>query len=87
MLTMQDCIELSQLTEEEIGAIADHEHVPDIIALEIGAQLMTMAGGEKRIATFIREDIEIARGTGHIVRAIELRAILKRYLAMHPNAV
>jgi hypothetical protein len=30
MLTMQDCIELSDLTEDEILAIAEHEHLPEM---------------------------------------------------------
>ena len=30
MLTIQDCIELSGLSEEEILAIAEHEHVPEM---------------------------------------------------------
>jgi len=36
MLTLDDCIELSELTEEEILAIAEHEHVPEMVALERG---------------------------------------------------
>jgi len=31
MLTLQDCIELSELTEEEILAIAEHEHIPEMV--------------------------------------------------------
>ena len=34
MLTIQDCIELSELTEEEILAIAEHEHIPEMAAIE-----------------------------------------------------
>ena len=34
MLTYEDCVELSDLTEEEIEAIAQHEHLPEMAALE-----------------------------------------------------
>ena len=36
MITIEDCIALSELTEPEILAIAEHEHVPEMIAVEMG---------------------------------------------------
>ena len=39
MLTYEDCVELSDLTEEEIEAVAQHEHLPEIVALELGSYL------------------------------------------------
>ena len=33
MLTYEDCVELSDLTEEEIEAVAQHEHLPEICLL------------------------------------------------------
>ncbi len=30
MLTFDDCLALCELTEEEIDAIAEHEHLPEI---------------------------------------------------------
>jgi hypothetical protein len=43
MLTIQDCIELSELTEEEILAIARHQHIPEMAALELGNYLIQTA--------------------------------------------
>jgi hypothetical protein len=40
MLTIEDCIGLSELTEEEILAIAQHEHIPEIAGLEMGHYLI-----------------------------------------------
>ena len=40
MLTLEDCIELSDLSEEEILAIAEHEHIPEMVAVELGAYLV-----------------------------------------------
>ena len=39
MLTIQDCIELSELSEDEILAIAEHEHIPEMAAVEMGNYL------------------------------------------------
>ena len=36
MLTFEDCLELCALSDEEIRAIAEHEHTPEIVALELG---------------------------------------------------
>ncbi len=40
MLTYEDCVGLTDLTEEEIEAIAQHEHLPEIIAAELGCYLV-----------------------------------------------
>ena len=40
VLTFEDCLGLCELTEEEIRAIAEHEHLPQIVALELGNYLM-----------------------------------------------
>ncbi len=85
MLTLEDCIELSKLTEDEIDAIVEHEHVPEMIAAEIGAYLVATPTGEKRIASYIRDDIEYARRSGDIAHAARLRLILRHYLEVHPQ--
>jgi len=37
VLAFEDCLGLCQLSEEEIRAIAEHEHLPQIVALELGS--------------------------------------------------
>jgi hypothetical protein len=44
MLTYQDCVELSDLTEDEIDAIARHERLPEMAALEMGSYLVHTRG-------------------------------------------
>ena len=34
MLTREDCLALCELTEGEVEAIAEHEHVPEMIAID-----------------------------------------------------
>ena len=46
MLTIQDCIELSELSEEECEAIAEHEHIPLMAAVELGNYLIHTPDGE-----------------------------------------
>jgi hypothetical protein len=75
MLTIQDCIELSELTEEEILAIAEHEHIPEMAALELGNYLVGTPEGEQRIRAMIVDDIEHARRDGNLVRVLRAQDV------------
>jgi hypothetical protein len=86
MLTLEDCIAFSELTEEEILAIADHEHIPKIVAAEMGHYLVHSPSGEVRVRAIIVDDIEEADRRGDGMRVIVLKLILKRYLEEHPVA-
>jgi DNA repair protein RadC len=83
MLTIEDCIGLSELTEEEILAIAQHEHIPEMAALELGHYLVQTASGEKRIKAMIVDDIGDARRAGNVHRAAALKLCLKHFLEHH----
>ena len=39
MITLEDCVALCGLTEEELLAIAEHEHMPEIAAAALAAYL------------------------------------------------
>jgi S-ribosylhomocysteine lyase LuxS involved in autoinducer biosynthesis len=86
MLTLQDCIELSELTEEEILAISEHEHIPEMVALELGNYLVHTEAGEKRVKAMIADDIKHAQDTGNTEHAVVLKNVLKHYLENHANA-
>ena len=86
MLTLQDCIELSELTEEEILAIAEHEHIPEMVALELGNYLIHTESGERRIKRMIGDDIKHAQETGNAEHAAVLKSVLKHYLEHHSSA-
>jgi len=80
MLSLEDCIVLSDLTPEEVHAIAEHEHVPEVIATELGCYLVHCAGGRQAIRTIIRDDIEAARARGDFRHAAELRLLLRHFI-------
>lgn len=85
MLTLQDCIELSDLSEEEILAIAEHEHIPEMVAVELGSYLVHTKSGEKSIKRMIADDIAHARETGNLQHAAVLKKVLQHYLEHHAN--
>lgn len=49
MLSLEDCLALCELTEEEVLAIAHHEHIPEIAAAELGNYLVHTPGGRARL--------------------------------------
>lgn len=86
MLTYEDCLALSGLTEEEIEAIAEHEHLPAIVAAKLANYLCHTKAGEARIKRIILDDIEAARVRGDKRHALALKLVLKHYLEHHPRA-
>ena len=84
-LTFEDCVGLCDLTEPEILAIAEHERIPAIAALELGNYLVHSADGEQRVKAMIRDDIAAAAGSGDRLRALALKSIIRDYILKHPH--
>lgn len=80
MLTLEDCIALSDLTLEEIDAIAEHEHLPLILAAELGSCLAHCADGRRSLRAMIRVEIEAARARGNFRRSAELKLVLRHFI-------
>lgn len=86
MLTIDDCIGLSELTEDEIRAIARHEHIPEMAALELGNYLLHLPDGTRKLRRVILDDIENARRCGDVTESAKLKLVLKTFIQMHPEA-
>jgi len=84
MLTYEDCVGLAELTEEEIEAIAQHEHLPEIVAVELGNYLVHDPDGVPKIKRIILDDIEQARERGEQQQVARLKLVLKHFIATHP---
>ena len=83
MLTFEDCLGLCELSEEEIRAIAEHEHVPEIVALEFGSYLMRGPDGEVLISHIVIDDIRNAEQRGDLVHAAQLKKCLRHFIEQH----
>jgi hypothetical protein len=83
MLSLEDCLALCDLTEEEVLAIAHHEHIPEIAAAELGNYLVHTPEGERRIKAIIRDDIAEARACGNRTHELALKLLLREYVQRH----
>lgn len=86
MLSLQDCCDFCSLSEDEVAAIAEHEHLPEIAAAGYGQDLLRSAAGTSRIGVFIQDDICLARTHGNPVHARHLERVLSGFERSHPGA-
>lgn len=85
MLTLDDCIALCDLTEEEIEAIMEHEHVPAIVAVEMAQYLVGCPDGNRCLKRIILDDIQAAEAQGKNEHAMRLRMVLRHFIRTHPD--
>jgi hypothetical protein len=60
MISLQDCIDLCGLEEDEVAAISEHEHIPEIAAAALASYLLKQPRGDETIRTMIIDDIHKA---------------------------
>jgi len=86
MISVQDCIDLCGLNEDEVAAIGEHEHIPVVAAAALASYLLHQPHGEETIRTMIIDDIRTALYQGRVTHAAELFMALRHFLERHPNA-
>lgn len=85
MLTIEDCIALSDLSEEQVEAIAEHEHIPRMAAVEMGWYLVQTTEGRQRLKCMIIEEIVSANERGAHEHAAKLKRSLNDFLEEHAD--
>ena len=86
MISIKDCIAMCGLSEKEVMAIAEHEHVPEIAAAAMGQYLLKQPEGAAKIRDMMRDDINEALARNDHTHASELVMVLRHFLETHPEA-
>ncbi|MGG7643821.1 hypothetical protein ACQ5SP_03300 [Rhodovulum sp. YNF3179] len=86
MITLDDIVDMTSLTREEIAAIAEHEHVEGVNAAALADYMEHMPKGPQAIQRMICEDIRDALHRDDVAHAKELYAVLKHFMQTHPGA-
>jgi hypothetical protein len=86
MIALEDCMAMCGLSQEEIDAIAEHEHIPEIAAAALADYLMHKQKGAAIVRDMIRDDIRHAIRVGDAPHARQLIHALNHFLKDHPEA-
>jgi Rad3-related DNA helicase len=86
MISLEDCIGLCGLTEEEVLAIAEHEHLPEIAATALAQYLLSQECGSERVRDMIVDDIRQAQRSGDKQHVLTLLHVLHHFLKTHREA-
>ena len=86
MISLEDCIALSGLSEEQILAIAEHEHVPEIDATALAQYLLKQEHGMEKIRDMIVDGIRQAQQRRDKEHTLTLLHVLHHFLKAHPEA-
>jgi len=78
--------QLAHLSQEEVDAIAAHEGLPDMAALELGQYLCETPDGERALKGIIRDELDACRERGDHEGAARLRLVLRHFVETHPRA-
>ena len=85
MLCLEDCLEFSDLSADELDAIAKHEHVPLIVAAEIGCRMLQTPEGIRNLDHLFMETAAMARLRGSLDEADRFRAVYQQFHLSHPD--
>ena len=86
MITLDDIEDMTCLTREEIEAVAEHDHLPEVSASCLAEYTLHQHHGPAKLQQMICEDIRDALHRGDKSHAKELYGVLHHFLREHPEA-
>jgi hypothetical protein len=84
VLSLRDCVDLCGLSDDELTVIAEHEHVPTIVAAEIGNELLGTAKGLYKLHTLFLDSLEQAARGAQRDKERRIGEIYARFRAQYP---
>jgi hypothetical protein len=84
MLTYKDCLGMCDFDEDEIVAVAEHEHLPQFVAIAYAEYLIHTDDGVPMLKKIILDDIAAAERQSNREKVIHLQQVLKHFVLTHP---
>lgn len=84
MISLQDVIDYCDLERGEIEAIAEHEHIPVVVAAEMSEELLCSPEGVCRLHSMIIENMEHALKSGEFQHVKDLAETYQHLQRTHP---
>jgi hypothetical protein len=85
MITVEDLIDFSELSPDEIEAIAEHTHEPVVVCVAHAETLLECEQGICTIKQYLIDDIEHAKQLGNKQHANTLKSTYKAFEKSHPS--
>lgn len=83
MLTLADCIAFSGLTPDQLDAVADHQHLPAVLAAEWAETMLDRSEGWRLVEAMLLEEAALAGCRGDAACAERYRLGLEDFRRMH----
>lgn len=84
MLSIRDCLDYCDLTDDEVALIAEHEGIPEGAAAQIVCGMVQTPEGVLVLTSYMQDLIEQATQRGDYDRARRAQDIRDRFVADHP---
>ena len=86
MLSLRDCLDFCDLTDEDVDLFAEHEHLPTEVAAHLACALVQTRAGVVLLDHYMDELLENAQNRGQTEKAEHVRHVSSRFKAAHPLA-
>ncbi|MCB1908858.1 MAG: hypothetical protein KDH15_15950 [Rhodocyclaceae bacterium] len=84
MLSIRDCLDYCDLTDDEVALIAEHEDIPDAAAAHIACGLVQTREGVLILTRYLTDMVDRAERGGNREKAEWARLTFARFLKDHP---
>ena len=85
MISIKDCIDFSDLTEDEVAAIAEHEHLPYASAAQLACCLAQSQDGTEVLRCLLKNAVCDATHCGHEKALQTAKRAYSQFLTNHPE--
>ncbi|MDX9996206.1 MAG: hypothetical protein RBS28_12870 [Rhodocyclaceae bacterium] len=85
MISIKDCLDYSDLTEDEVAVIAEHEHLPYPCAVEMACCLAQTDEGAEMLRCLLKNAVCDAEVCGRPEGVDTARKALEQFAANHPE--
>ena len=85
MISIHDCIDYSDLTEDEVAVIAEHEHMPFATAAQLACCLAQSEDGAQVLRCLLKNAVCDAEACGAKETALLAKRALDQFCANHPE--
>lgn len=85
MISIKDCIDYSDLTEDEVATIAEHEHLPYASAAQLACCLAQSQDGAEVLRCLLKDAVCDADNCGHAEVLEMAQRAYAQFIANHPE--